>query len=56
MEEEEEISNNNSIVSFKYRLSVARKLMIIKYVEERSIPATSNYFGASRPTIRYWIK
>ena len=33
----------NSSVSFNKRLSEAEKLKIIKYVEERSIYAASNY-------------
>ena len=54
--DEEKITKKNSKVSFNRRLSVAEELKYIKYAEERIIYAESNYFGVSRPTIRYWIK
>ena len=44
------------IVFFNRRLSAAVKLKIIKYTEERSIHAASNYNRVLRLTIRYWIK
>ena len=56
MEEEEKILKKNSTVSFNRRLSVDEKLKIIIYVEERSVHVVFNYYGVSRPTIRYWIK
>ena len=40
---ERRISKKNSITSFNTRLSVAEKLKIIKYAEERGIQAASNY-------------
>ena len=43
-------------MSFNRRLSIAEKLTIIKYTEERSIYVASNYYVVSRHTIRYWIK
>ena len=56
IEEEKKISKTKSTISFNRRLSVAEKLIIIKYAEERSIHAASNYYGVSRLTLRYWIK
>ena len=44
------------IISFNRRLSASEKLKIIKYAEERSNYTAYNYYGVSRPTIRYWIK
>ena len=49
------IPKKNSTVSFNGRLSVAEKLKITN-TEERSIHYASNYYGISRPTMRYWIK
>ena len=43
IEEEKKTSKKKPTISFNRRLSVTVKLIIIKYVEERSIHATSNY-------------
>ena len=56
MKEEEKILQKFLTIFFNRRLCVAEKLKIIKYSEERSIHAASNYNGVSRPTTRYWIK
>ena len=50
------IPKRNSTIFLNGRLSVAKKLNFIKYTEERNLHAASNYYGVSRPTIRYWIK
>ena len=51
-----ENSLKNSTVSPTWELSVAEKLKAINYAKERIIHTASNYYGVSRPTIRYWIK
>ena len=56
MDEEEKIPKMYFTVSFDRRLSVAEKLKVIKYTEERGIHAVTNYYNVSRPAIRYWIK
>ena len=55
MEEKEKIHKKNSIVSFNRRLFVDEKLKTIKYTEERSVQAASNYYIVSKPAI-YGLK
>ena len=50
--DEEKIHMKNSTVFFNSRLSVAKKLIIIKYAEERSIHTATNNYEISKSTIR----
>ena len=48
-------SKKNSSEYFNKKLSVYEKSKI-KYAEERRIHLVFNYYGISKPSIRYWRK